>query len=374
MIDNKMDAIIWNEALTTFPDPPILQTWQWGEVKQRFGWQAEHMLWKNDQNQITAMALVLIRTLSWRGFNPGWKVIYIPRGPVLRDWSDLDNRKQVIGDIQAFAKQHSAIFVKIDPELEVARGLPGESNFKENPQALPILSELKSMGWIFSQEQIQFRNTVILDLSPPEDALLAQMKQKTRYNIRLAGRQGVTVRVGTRNDFDLMYQMYAETSLRDGFVIRDRAYYFRVWETFLQADMGIPLIADFDGNPTAGLWLFRFSRKAWFLYGMSTENYREKMPSYKLQWETINAAKAAGCTSYDLWGAPDQFNDRDRLWGVYKFKEGFGGQVIHYPGAWDFPVNPIIYHGYTQILPRVLALMRQRGKSQTQISLNAGSI
>ena len=156
MIESKMDPVSWNETLATFPNPPILQTWQWGEVKQHFGWQAEHMLWKNDQKQITGMALVLIRTLSWRGFTPGWKVIYVPRGPVLRDWSDSDARKQVIGDIQAFAKQQNAIFVKIDPELEVARGLPGESGFQENTEALPIVDELKERAWIFSKNRSSF--------------------------------------------------------------------------------------------------------------------------------------------------------------------------------------------------------------------------
>jgi lipid II:glycine glycyltransferase (peptidoglycan interpeptide bridge formation enzyme) len=374
MIESKMDPESWNETLATFPNPPILQTWQWGEVKQHFGWQAEHMLWKNDQKQITGMALVLSRTMSWRGFTPGWKVIYVPRGPVLRDWSDSDTRKQIIRDIQSFAKQQNAIFVKIDPELEVARGLPGELNFQENTQALPILEELNEQGWIFSQEQIQFRNTVVLDLSPSEDDLLAQMKQKTRYNIRLAGRQRVNVRQGTREDFDLLYQMYAETSLRDGFVIRDRTYYFRVWDTFFQAGLAIPLIAEVDGIPISGLWLFIFGHKAWFLYGMSTDSHREKMPSYKLQWEAIQAAKSAGCTSYDLWGAPDQFVQQDKLWGVYRFKEGFGGQVVQYLGAWDYPVNPTIYRVYTRIIPRVLGWMRRRGRSQTQYSLNAGSI
>lgn len=374
MIENNIDSATWNETLATFPSPPILQTWQWGEVKQHYGWQAEHLFWKNDQNQITALALVLIRTLSWRGVNPDWKVIYIPRGPIVRDWSDSKTRIEVIRDIQAFARQKKAIFVKMDPELEVARGVPGEVSFQENPPAPFILSEIKELGWQFSPEQIQFRNTVVLDLSPSENDLLARMKQKTRYNIRLAGRQGVSVRVGTSSDFDLLYQMYADTSLRDGFVIRERAYYFHVWDTFLRAGMALPLISEVDGNPIAGLWLFKFAGKAWFLYGMSTDSHREKMPSYKLQWEAIRAAKSAGCMSYDLWGAPDQFNQQDKLWGVYKFKDGFGGQVIQYLGAWDFPVRPTIYRVYTQVIPRILAIMRLRGKFQIQSSLSAGSI
>ena len=96
-----------------------------------------------------------------------------------------------------------------------------------------VMSELKRRGWGYSSDQIQFKNTVLIDLNPSEEELLARMKQKTRYNIRLAEKKGVTVRVGTKDDLSMLYKMYAETSVRDGFVIRDEGYYKTVWEMFM---------------------------------------------------------------------------------------------------------------------------------------------
>jgi lipid II:glycine glycyltransferase (peptidoglycan interpeptide bridge formation enzyme) len=176
----------------------------------------------------------------------------------------------------------------------------------------------------------------------------------------------VTVRSGEISDLPQLYRMYAETSARDGFVIRDEAYYQLVWSTFMQTGIAEALVAKAGGEMAAGLMLFHFARQAWFLYGMSREQHREKMPGYLLQWEAMRRAKESGCQVYDLWGAPDEFDDSDPLWGVYRFKEGFNGQVVRHIGAWDLPVRPVYYRLYTQILPRILEVMRRRSKRRTR--------
>ena len=197
------------------------------------------------------------------------------------------------------------------------------------------------------------------------------MKQKSRYNIRLADKKGVVIRKGIVEDLPMLYRMYAETSVRDGFVIRSQDYYLTVWSTFTNtpsseyAPSAIPLIAEVDGEPVAAIWVFQFAGRAYYLYGMSRDAHREKMPNHLLQWEAIRYAKAAGCRSYDLWGAPDSFNESDSLWGVYKFKEGLGGKVARTLGAWDFAPYPVWYKLYTEIMPRVLDVMRNRGKKNT---------
>ena len=118
--------------------------------------------------------------------------------------------------------------------------------------------------------------------------------------------------------------MYLETSLRDGFIIRPEGYYRLLWSTFISGDMAIPLIAEVDGTPVAGLLLFYFAERSWYLYGMSTDLHREKMPNYLLQWEAIRISKNLGCKVYDLWGAPDVFDADESMWGVYRFKKGLG--------------------------------------------------
>ena len=125
-----------------------------------------------------------------------------------------------------------------------------------------------------------------------------------------------------------------------------------------------PLIAQVDGQAVAALFLFYFARRAYYVYGMSRESQREKMPNYLLQWEAMRRAKGHGCSAYDLWGAPEKFDDTDDLWGVFRFKDGFGGGVVRTLGAWDFAPNPFWYAIYSEIIPRMLSGMRARGKNR----------
>lgn len=379
----------WNSAISRLYGAHVLQTWEWGKVKSQFGWQPHFLMWYSDADQykliinhipdrlkhkaFISAALTLQRNIRIGGFAQKMGVIYVPKGPLL-DWSDEPLRKQVLQDLREFSQKHSAIFIKIDPDLELGDGIPGSAESRETRLGIDIINELKAGGWQFSDEQIQFRNTVLINLELSEAELLANMKQKTRYNINLAMRKGVSIRPGTSKDFDMLYRMYAETSVRDGFVIRNVAYYREVWNTFTAnqptvfADQPIAevLVAEVDDTPVAGAIIFRFARKAWYLYGMSGMAHRDKMPNYLLQWEAIKRSKAANCVTYDLWGAPDDFVESDPLWGVYRFKEGLGGSVHRYLGAWDLPTNRMLYRLYAKTLPGLMDIMRLRGKASTR--------
>ena len=139
------------------------------------------------------------------------------------DWDNTSLRTRVLNDLQSFAKQQSAIFLKIDPDIILGRGVPdSEGDVTEN-SGQATRSELTRRGWVYSSDQIQFQNTVLIDVTSSEEEMLARMKPKTRYNVRLAEKKGVTVRAGTVDDLPMLYKMYAETSVRDGFVIRDLA-------------------------------------------------------------------------------------------------------------------------------------------------------
>jgi lipid II:glycine glycyltransferase (peptidoglycan interpeptide bridge formation enzyme) len=291
------------------------------------------------------------------------------------DWGDEALQKQVLDDLQSFARDQKAIFLKIDPDVLLGTGIPGGEDSREDNGGQAVRSELKRRGWTDSSEQIQFRNTVVVDLSALEEEMLARMKQKTRYNIRLAEKKGVTVRPGTVDDLPMLYKMYAETSVRDGFVIRDEGYYQTVWTTFMQSSAAHrppsaqPLIAEVENDPVAAIFLFSFAGRAYYVYGMSRNAHREKMPSYLLQWEAMKRAKALGCKVYDLWGAPDDFSENDSMWGVFRFKEGLGGEVIRTLGAWDYAPNAFLYKLYTETMPRILNLMRSRGKARVRQAL-----
>jgi len=120
-------------------------------------------------------------------------------------------------------------------------------------------------------------------------------------------------------------------------------------------------------EPVAMVLVFRFAGRAWYMYGASRAVHREKMPNHLLQWEAMQWAREQGCTVYDMWGAPDVLDESDPLWGVYRFKQGFGGEFVRHIGAWDFPVSRFGYWLYTVVMPRALAMMRRRyWKRETQ--------
>ncbi len=365
----NQDLHQWDAYITQLPGSHALQARAWGQVKSRFGWSPHHLLWRGHSGEVNAAALLLEREIKVRGLPLSWRVMYIPRGPLL-DWSNRPLAEQVLDDLQNYTKVKKTIFLKIDPDVPVGFGIPGDSHAQDNPLGLAALEDLKERGWIFSKEQIQFRNSVEIELAQDEDTLLARMKPKTRYNIRLAERRGVTVRRGGLNDLDLLYSMYAYTSVRDDFVIRGKDYYHCVWETFIKDKLAEPLIAEVDGKAVGAVVIFRFGGRAWYMYGMSLDEHREKMFNHRLQWEAILLAKAAGCHVYDMWGAPDAFVESDPLWGVYRFKEGFGGRVVRTLGGWDFIAQPLIYRLYSETLPRLLNVMRARGKSSTKRNLS----
>jgi lipid II:glycine glycyltransferase (peptidoglycan interpeptide bridge formation enzyme) len=395
---------VWNSLISQLPDAHFLQTYEWGQVKAKYGWIPLYGLWDadgrwnvdSDPNRLStfhspvAAALILKRQILRQGFAAPLSILYAPKGPLL-DWTKPALRAQVLSDLQGLARKESAMFLKVDPDVVLGSGAPSQENVAD-PRGQAVLSELKQRGWRYSADQIQFKNTVLIDLSPSEEELLARMKQKTRYNIRLAAKKGVTLRTGTVDDFSMLYKMYAETSVRDGFVIRDEGYYETVWKTFVRDQQPLPqsrplistlqlpitnyhspfaepLIAEVDRQPVAAIFVFYFAERAYYVYGMSRDIHREKMPSYLLQWEAIKRARARGYRVYDLWGAPEVFDDSDPMWGVYRFKEGLGGQVVRTLGAWDFAPRSFWYKLYTQVVPRLLDVMRSRGKAKTKQSL-----
>ncbi len=338
------DAAVWDAALMRLPDPQILQSWAWGETKAQTGWAARRLLWQRDGLPVAA-ASMLVRRVA--GGVP-LAVAYIPRGPVL-DWSDAALAQTILAQLEDEARKARALFVKMDPAVRA-----------DAEEGRSLTDLLNRRGWVVSPDQIQYRNTVISDLTPDEDTLLAAMKPKWRYNIRLAERKGVIVRSGSAVDLPAFYAMYLETGERDGFLVRPYEYYQTVWERFLRDGLAHVLLAEVDERPIAGIVLFKYGPTAWYFYGASTDQARDFMPNHALQWTAMQWAKEVGCTRYDWWGAPDDLVESDPTWGVYRFKMGFGGEFVPGIGAWDYPTFGPAYTAYTRAMPRLLDILRRR--------------
>lgn len=320
----ELSASQWDAFLSRYPDAHILQTSAWGELKSAFGWQPVRLA------QGAVGAQVLFRRLPL-----GLSLAYISKGPVggsdpasLADWESL------WPEVDAVCRKQRAIFLKIEPDLWEERDEAG------NPPP----------GFRLSSQTIQPPRTLLVDLRGDDEQILARMKQKTRYNVRLALKKGIVVQPGA--DLGTFHRMMLQTGERDGFGVHSLAYYSRAYDLFYPPGECELFVAFFEGQALAALMVFARGSRAWYFYGASSDAHRDRMPTYLLQWEAMRWARDRGCTQYDLWGVPDanlqtleaQFeayagahsaSARGGLWGVYRFKRGFGGALQRARGPWD---------------------------------------
>jgi lipid II:glycine glycyltransferase (peptidoglycan interpeptide bridge formation enzyme) len=241
--------------------------------------------------------------------------------------------------VDDLCRAENAVFLRVEPEVW--------------EPATPDFTSINLPGFVATQQTIQPPRTVMVSLVESEEDLLAAMKSKTRYNIRLAERKDVVVKPS--DDVAAFHHMMLTTGERDAFGIHSLAYYQKVYDLFAAEGKCTLLTATYEEKPLAGLMVFVQGQTAWYLYGASTTKERNRMPTYLLHWEATRWAKSRGCTQYDLWGVPDLPDDAleerimdrsDGLWGVYRFKRGFGGEIRRTIGAWDKVYRPALYRLY----------------------------
>lgn len=327
-----------------------MQTWEWGEFKRATGgWQPQRLAFERG-GQVVAQA-----SLATKRLGP-LKVMVVSKGPAL-DYADGGLVGAVLEELERRASRFGVVWLKIDPDVIAATGLPGSEDDQSVGTGQAAIAQLRARDWRYSDSQVQFRNTLCIDLGRCEDELLAAMSGNTRRKIRVAAKKGVTIRAASAEDLPRLYQLYRVTGRRDGFPIRPFDYYHRAWLAFMRAGLAHALIAEYRGVAIAHVILFHFGGKCWYFYGASANEERGRMPNYALQWEAMKWAKAQGYATYDMWGAPDSFDESDSLWGVYQFKRGFRGVLTRHIGAWDFASRPLLYYTYEQLAPRLLRLM-----------------
>jgi lipid II:glycine glycyltransferase (peptidoglycan interpeptide bridge formation enzyme) len=281
---------------------------------------------------------MLFRSAAMRMIRIG----YIPHGPLV-DWHNDEQIDVLFNQIDFAAYEHRAGMVKMEPYVW-QNALP-EGRWDTICATHELITET---------DTIQPPRTVIIDIRGSEEEILARMKSKTRYNIRLSARKEVTVRQGTIEDLAIFYNLMLDTGQRGGFSVHAPEYYSAAFELFSPHNVTL-LIAEYAGQPLAAIMVFKHGKQASYLYGASSEIERQRMPTYALQWAAIQWAREQGCTFYDLWGVPDaepdeleaQFNERnDDLWGVYRAKRGYGGDVLRTVGCADRVYNNLTYRLY----------------------------
>ena len=322
----QIDKKEWKKFLVNHPQAHLLQSAEWGDLKSEFGWTASYFV------NNSAGAQVLFRKLPL-----GFKIAYIPKGPVGVNWQDL------FSEINEFCKNNQIILLKVEPDLWE------EELSQRKGDLIDLIPD--------PDEPVQPRRTAIISLSGTEDAWMEKMKQKTRYNIRLAGRKKIIIEQS--DNLDAFFEMMKVTGERDGFGVHSYDYYKRTLELFTEEGKAALLMARYESQLLAGLIVLARGSRAWYLHGASNNEERNRMPTYLLQWEAMHWAAAQGCKEYDLWGVPDtdlenlenEFENRsDGLWGVYRFKRGFGVDIKRTAGSWIKIYKPLLYKLYRYYL------------------------
>jgi peptidoglycan pentaglycine glycine transferase (the first glycine) len=316
----------WNQFLTKHPNAHLLQMGEWGELKKDFGWKPVRVLSENAGVQILFRRLPL-----------GFTIAYMPK--VSSEQLSV-NSDVFWKEVDSICKKNRAVFLKIEPDFW--------DDVSPDTWRLALRTSLHN---------IQPPRTIMLDILGSEEDILSRMKPKCRYNIRLAEKKGVTVRAW--DDIAAFHEMMTVTGGRDKFGVHSKEYYQRAYELFHPKGTCELFLAEYEGEPLASLMVFANGKRAWYVYGASNNEERNRMPTYFIQWEAIRWAKARGCEEYDLWGVPDedeetleaQFENRsDGLWGVYRFKRGFGGEVKRAAQALDRVYNPLLYWMYLKFI------------------------
>jgi lipid II:glycine glycyltransferase (peptidoglycan interpeptide bridge formation enzyme) len=323
------DAASWDALVAQHPQGHMLQSWSWGDLKEQFGWQPFRVA-VTDGTSVAA-AQLLIRPLY------GLSVAYVPRGPLFAADETLNHI--LLQSVQRIARRHRAAFLRLEP------------NLLETTDAATTRHSWLQVRRFMPAAPMQPRSSIHLDLTAEPEALFAAFSKGHRADVRRAERNGVAIRVGTDPaDLDLFYTIMQATGERQEFGIHARSYYETAQRLF--QDAARLLIAEQAGVAIAAFLVFAWGREATYMYSGSTEAGLKQGANHLLQWHAIQWARERGCVLYDLWGIPDAFGQMAHasgaelarleqeakehpLYGVYRFKKGWGGHVVRYLPAYD---------------------------------------
>jgi lipid II:glycine glycyltransferase (peptidoglycan interpeptide bridge formation enzyme) len=348
--------------------PMLQQTGFWGKVKEIQGCKVRAFDMRFScpvpGDDMTARGLVATDILViLRSLGSGLCMAHVPYGPEFEPPRELQGC--FLEELSEALRKHlpdQCLFIRYD--------LPWESPWagdrdrysdtgtwlgppREEIQEIRMNIDTRTRNLRKSPTNVLPANTVFLNLRKEKGKLLKQMKAKTRYNIRLAGRKGVRIVEGDRRKLDAWYRLYSETARRNNIVLHDKRYFHSMLEAnekFDHPDVEMHLLlAEAEGDLLAGMFLAFSEKQAVYLYGASSQRKSNRMGTYALQWEAINRARQSGCRYYDMFGVAPSPEPSHPMYGLYRFKTGFGGELYHRQGCWDYPLVPEEYGIYRAV-------------------------
>lgn len=314
------------EFLETNKKSHFLQSPEWAKVKS--DWKNE-MIVIEENGEIKGTMSILLRKVPI--FNR--YIMYAPRGFVCNE-HDKETLKKLTEKAKEIAKKYKAFIFRMDPDIpntdEEFKSIAKELGYK-------MKENIKNIDQVIQPKYV-FRLTLT---NKTEDELLASFNQKTRYNIRLAIKKGVTVREGTKEDLKIFYDIMKETGSRDNFFIRPLAYFEHIYDCMGPEHVKL-IIAEHDGTPISAVLPIKYGNKVWYLYGGSSNKYRNLMPNYLLQFEMMKWGLESNCDIYDFRGVSGFKDEHDPQYGVYRFKKGFNGDFVEFVNELYIVFNPLM--------------------------------
>lgn len=325
----------WDAFQTSRPFAQFPQSWAWGEFRASQGCPLRRFLLLDDRGDVAVAVQMEYRR---RRFGTGYW--FAPRGPVFSPKLAPDGRRDAMTRLcEELLKipelRRRTLFWRMEPVSEIS-----------HPEGLVPLSFRRTPA-------LNPASTIVLDLAPSEDELFRRMSEKTRYNIRVAEKHGVTIRSATddgrrtTSDLQAFLKLMGETAARDRFVQHDPAYLAATYEFLAARGMAHLRLAEHGGNVLAANMEIAFGDTVTYLYGASSSESRNVMAPHLLHWSAIRDAKAKGFSIYDFWGANPEWKGmhayRPSWEGITRFKRGFGGRLVNFVGTWDLPFQPFLY-------------------------------
>ncbi len=357
-LSGPADHAAWNAFVGRVPEGDVLQSWEWGGVKSP-DWTPIRLGLYRDESLVGGAAL-LRRKLPLVG-----PFFYAPRGPLLEDWADESALAALLDAVRRRASDDHAAFLKIDPAVPIERA-DVSALLARHGFAPPGSFDVQGFGGT------QPRCVMQLDLAGRSEAdLLAAFKPQTRRNIKLGTeKHGVEVVTDvSRDDLLVFNELMQVTGARNGFRPRPLSYFQTLWDNLVPAGLAKLFLTRYEGQILSGALCFKIGDKAWYVYGESSNEHRNVMPNFAMQWAMIRWAREAGCTWYDFRGVSPRrrqegeeaaaLEKEDHLQGLNRFKEGFGTRYVEYIGEFDLVYNKAAYWAYTKGKPAAQKWVRR---------------
>jgi len=344
--NNNKEVEEYEEFVMNHDGSSFMQDLNWSKVKNNWKHEAVYL---KENGKIVAAMLLLVQKIPFNS-----TIIYSPRGPVC-DVYNIELVNRLIKEADSIAKKYNACMLKFDPQIIYTKEL--DDLYKK--------AGYKTSGYKPDADTlIQPLHNMVLNIDgKTEDELMKGFAEKTRYNVRLSGRKGVTVRYSRdKKDLKTFYDIYKITTIRDKIGCRDYDYFERMLDAYDENKLRI-YIAEYEGEALSAAIATNVGGELFYVYGASSNEKRNFMPNYAMQMAMIRWGLETGCKKYNFGGVLNLSPDN----GLYKFKIGFCKEkgLEEYIGEINKVYNPFVYWMYTVAMPMKRKIGRKQRKLNT---------